>query len=59
VTELTPFPYLIYYPVNLLLGRGAPFGRAALVLTVWGVLGWVLQRRLWRAGLRRYSSMGN
>jgi ABC-2 type transport system permease protein len=59
LTELTPFPYLIYYPVNLLLGRGAPLGRAVLVLAVWGVLAWVVQRRLWRSGLRRYSAMGN
>jgi ABC-2 type transport system permease protein len=58
-TELTPFPYLIYYPVNLLLGRGAPFARAALVLAVWGGLGWLAQRALWRRGLRRYSAMGN
>lgn len=59
LTELTPFPYLIYYPVNLLLGRGAPFGRALLVLGVWGGLAWVVQRRLWRRGLMRYSAMGN
>jgi ABC-2 type transport system permease protein len=59
LTELTPFPYLIYYPVNLLLGRGAPFGRAVLVLSVWGALAWLVQRRLWRSGLRRYSAMGN
>jgi ABC-2 type transport system permease protein len=58
-TELTPFPYLIYYPVNVLLGRGAPFGRAVLVLAVWGGVGWALQRFLWRRGLRRYSAMGN
>jgi ABC-2 type transport system permease protein len=59
LTELTPFPYLIYYPVNLLLGRGAPFGRALLVLGVWGGLAWIVQRRLWRRGLMRYSAMGN
>jgi len=58
-TELTPFPYLIYYPVNLLLGRGAPFGRAVAVLAAWGVVAWLLQRLLWRRGLRRYSAMGN
>lgn len=58
-TELTPFPYLIYYPVNVLLGRGAPFGRAVAVLAAWGVVAWLLQRQLWRRGLRRYSAMGN
>ncbi|HTV22901.1 MAG TPA: ABC-2 family transporter protein [Polyangiaceae bacterium] len=59
ITELTPFPYLIYYPVNILLGRGAPFERALIVLALWGGLGFVLQRFLWRRGLRRYSAMGN
>jgi len=59
VTELTPFPYLIYYPVNLLLGRGAPFERAALVLLAWGGFGWLMQRYLWRRGLARYSAMGS
>jgi len=59
LTELTPFPYLIYHPVNLLLGRGAPFGRAALVLAVWGGGAFVLQRWLWKRGLERYSAMGS
>jgi ABC-2 type transport system permease protein len=59
ITELTPFPYLIYYPVNVLLGRGVPLERAALVLATWGGLAWGVQRWLWRRGLGRYSSMGN
>jgi hypothetical protein len=36
-------------------GRGAPFERATLVLAVWGGLGWLLQRILWRRGLRQPS----
>jgi ABC-2 type transport system permease protein len=59
LTELTPFPYLIYHPVNLLLGRGAPFGRAALVLAVWGGVALIVQRWLWKRGLERYSAMGS
>jgi ABC-2 type transport system permease protein len=59
ITELTPFPYLIYYPVNVLLGRGVPLERAALVLGAWGGLAWMVQRWLWRRGLGRYSAMGN
>ncbi len=58
-TELTPFPYLIYYPVNLLLGRGVPLGRALLVLGAWGSVAWVAQRYLWKRGLERYTAMGN
>jgi ABC-2 type transport system permease protein len=59
LTELTPFPYLIYHPVNLLLGRGVPFLRAALVLASWGGVAFLLQRWLWRRGLERYSAMGS
>jgi ABC-type uncharacterized transport system permease subunit len=29
------------------------------VLAVWGGLGWVVQRQLWRRGLGRYSAMGS
>jgi ABC-2 type transport system permease protein len=56
--ELTPFPYLVYYPANLLLGRGAPFVKAAVVLSVWGVVAWYVRRALWRRGLDSYSAMG-
>jgi ABC-2 type transport system permease protein len=59
LTELTPFPYLIYYPVNLLLGRSVPFERAALVLACWGGVAFLVQRRLWKRGLERYSAMGS
>jgi ABC-2 type transport system permease protein len=57
--ELTPFPYLIYHPVNLLLGRPVNFERALLVLAVWGTFAFFLQRRLWKRGLERYSAMGS
>lgn len=57
-TELTPFPYLIYYPVSLLLGHGVPVGRALAVLAAWGSVAWLAQRYLWKRGLQRYSAMG-
>jgi ABC-2 type transport system permease protein len=57
-TELTPFPYLIYYPVNLLLGHGVPLARALCVLGAWGGVAWAVQRYLWKRGLERYSAMG-
>jgi ABC-2 type transport system permease protein len=58
VALFTPFPYLIYYPARLLLGEALPLGRAALVLSVWGLGSFLLYRILWRQGLRRYSAMG-
>lgn len=59
LTELTPFPYLIYHPVNLLLGREVALGRAVLVLLCWGGFALVMQRWLWKRGLERYSAMGS
>lgn len=58
VAELTPFPYLIYHPVNALLGRPVNFPQALLVLAAWGGAGLAIQRRLWRRGLERNSAMG-
>ncbi len=56
--ELTPFPYLIYYPAQLLIGKGVPLVRGALVLFAWGVGAYLLYRYLWKKGLRQYSAMG-
>jgi ABC-2 type transport system permease protein len=58
LAELTPFPYLIYYPANLLCGRGLPLDKAVLVLGAWGLVALLVQRKLWRKGLDSYTSMG-
>jgi ABC-2 type transport system permease protein len=58
IVMFTPFPYLIDFPVSLLVG---------LPVHVWqgffSMVGWILiflgaNRLLWRAGLKRYSGMG-
>ncbi|NLF16908.1 MAG: multidrug ABC transporter permease [Lentisphaerae bacterium] len=58
VAEWTPFPYLIYMPAQLLLGRPVDLGRGLAVMAVWTLVFFGLYRLLWRAGLRRYSGMG-
>jgi len=58
VAELTPFPYLIYYPATLLVGGEVPFGKAVLVLGAWGFASFFVQRRLWKKGLDNYTAMG-
>ena len=58
IAELTPFPYLIYFPAQLLLGHQPPLLKAGLVLGAWGSLAFVMYRVLWRRGLRQYSAMG-
>jgi viologen exporter family transport system permease protein len=58
VAELTPFPYLIYYPANLFCGRSVPLAKAVLVLGTWGLVALLIQRRLWKKGLDSYTAMG-
>jgi len=54
---LTPFPYMVSFPVNVLLGREiSPSG--FVVLGGWFLLFFLLNRLLWRLGLKRYSAMG-
>lgn len=56
--EWTPFPYLVHYPAQLLLGRATDPWRGAAVMAAWIVVFWLLQRWAWRRGLRHYASMG-
>lgn len=54
----TPFPYYIYLPAAILVGIPIDIGRGLLVGLAWLGLSMVLNRWLWRRGLRQYSGMG-
>ncbi len=54
----TPFPYLIYFPASLLVGLPVDLVRGLLTMAGWGIIALVINRKLWRAGLKRYSGMG-
>ncbi len=60
VAAILPFRWMIGFPVELLLGRLSPvaalMGLGAQV--VWLVVGFVLLRLVWRAGVRIYSAVG-
>lgn len=59
VVMWTPFPYMVYVPVQMLLNPGqvnVPLSFA--VMGLWIVGFWLLNRWLWRLGLRQYSGMG-
>ncbi len=56
--ELTPFPYMVYFPVKLLLGAPVDRVKGFGVLAAWGLVGFVVFRVLWRRGLNHYSAMG-
>jgi ABC-2 type transport system permease protein len=56
--EYTPFPYMIFVPANVLTGGTVDWGMALPVLAGWSLLLFILNRALWRVGLRRFAAMG-
>ncbi len=58
VVAWTPFPYLIYFPAAILIGLPVNVGQGLLAIGVWSGIFGVLNRWLWKLGLRQYSGMG-
>lgn len=54
----TPFPYLVHFPAAILIGLPVNLVRGGFVILGWGVLFFVVNRWLWRRGLKQYSGMG-
>lgn len=54
----TPFPYMINFPASILVGLPVNVPQGILAMLGWIALFWVLNRWLWRKGLRQYSGMG-
>jgi ABC-2 type transport system permease protein len=54
----TPFPYLVYFPAGILVELPIDLGRGLLVMLGWSVAFFVINRWLWRKGLKQYSGMG-
>ncbi|MGH7998342.1 MAG: ABC transporter permease [Brasilonema sp.] len=54
----TPFPYMIDFPANILIGLPVDLRRGFLFMLGWILLFLGLNRLLWRWGLKRYSGMG-
>lgn len=54
----TPFPYLVDIPASLLMGLPVNIPGAVSIMLGWGVLFFILNRWLWRRGLKQYSGMG-
>lgn len=54
----TPFPYLVYFPASILTGAPVNLLKGLLIMALWGVIAYLTNRALWRAGLKHYSGMG-
>jgi ABC-2 type transport system permease protein len=60
VLQLTPFPYLIYYPIAIFLGKitGLYLVRILLQTVLWTGLMYLVTKYLWRKGLKVYAAEG-
>ena len=58
IVEWTPCPYMIHFPASLLVGLPTEVGRSLVIMVGWILVFTLLNRALWRLGLKRYSGMG-
>ncbi len=60
VLYLTPFPYQLYFPVSIYMGKttGVDLAKGLLVQAGWVVVAYALARFAWSRGLRKYSAVG-
>jgi ABC-2 type transport system permease protein len=58
VVEWTPFPYMMHFPAILLMGLPVEFGKSVLIILGWAIAFLIVNRWLWRKGLKQYSGMG-
>jgi ABC-2 type transport system permease protein len=57
---LTPFPYQMYFPISIYMGKvaGADLWRGLLVQFLWVLLAYVFARFMWARGVKKYSAFG-
>ena len=60
VLFFTPFPYQMYFPVSIYMGKiaGADLASGLLVQAGWVLAAYALARFMWRRGVRHYSAFG-
>jgi ABC-2 type transport system permease protein len=58
--HFTPFPYMLFFPVNIYLGRitSSEIVEGLLVQVGWVLAAWALARLVWSRGIRKYSAVG-
>ena len=54
----TPFPYMTYYPIKILLGESVPWAQGIAVLSGWMIFIIATNILVWRKGIRSYSAAG-
>jgi len=58
--QFTPFPYLVYYPIAILLGKLSGWGLIRILLQscAWMILMFFAAKLIWKRGLFNYQSEG-
>jgi ABC-2 type transport system permease protein len=58
--QFTPFPYQLYFPVSLYLGRirGAELWQGLAIQIFWTLFFLCAARTIWRRGIRKYTAVG-
>jgi len=56
----TPFPYQMYFPVALYMGKisGADLWSGLLAQFLWALIAYWFARFMWRRGIKKYSAFG-
>jgi ABC-2 type transport system permease protein len=57
---LTPFPYQLYFPVSIYMGKtaGADLARGMLIQAGWVFAAYLVARFAWARGIKHYSAVG-
>lgn len=60
IIQLTPFPYLLYYPIAIFLGKLSPEAsiRAIFIGLLWLTIIYALTKFIWQKGLKAYEAWG-
>lgn len=60
ILSLTPFPYIIYFPVKIYLGQLSfnQMMQGLLIMTIWMIILITLVLNVWKKGLRVYGAEG-
>jgi ABC-2 type transport system permease protein len=60
VLFFTPFPYQLYFPISVYMGKtaGAEMWRGLCFQLMWVVAAYFFARWMWRRGIKKYSAFG-
>jgi ABC-2 type transport system permease protein len=60
VLSFTPFPYQLFFPVSIYVGKstGDDLYRGLLIQFLWVVVAFLFARFMWARGIRKYSAFG-